>query len=109
MTPNSAYKIVPIVRGHDYCPKPAKGDAFASSDPVVYALLCVGNTCTDPAATVSIQTVGGAIDGEAEVRIPAAAFKVGVVYSIYLARLMDDCNGAVSFIGYQYKVCPLTF
>jgi hypothetical protein len=107
MTPNSAYKIVAIETGKDYCPKPAKGDSFASSDPVIFSLLCVGND--GASGDVEILTVGNSLDGENPVRIPALAFKPGVHYPVYLAKLVSDCDGKIRFVGYQYKVCPLTF
>lgn len=113
MTPNSAYKIVPIEKGKDYCPRPASGGSFASSDPVIFSILCVENTAggssnPDKMRYVVLQTVGGHLDGDEPVSIPAQAFKPGVHYPIYLASLVDDCDGLVRFVGYQYKVCPLT-
>jgi hypothetical protein len=107
MTPNSAYKIVNVEKGKDYAPKPATGNSFASSDPVIFSLLCVANEGAD--GDVVIHSVGNYIDGEPAVRIPAQAFKPGVHYPVYLAKLVDDCAGKVRFVGYQYKVCPLTF
>lgn len=107
MNPNSAYKIINIEVGKDYCPTPAKGDSFASSDPVIFSLLCVAND--GATGNVEILTIGSSLDNENSIQIPAQAFKPGVHYPIYLAKLINDCGGKVKFVGYQYKVCPLTF
>jgi hypothetical protein len=107
MTPNSAYKLIHIEKGISYSPKPASGDSFASSDPIIYSLLCTHNSA-NPDSTVKILTVGQIFDGDAPIEIPAIAFKPGVHYNIYLDKLVDDCGGKVKFVGYMYKTVPLT-
>jgi len=83
---------------------------LASSDPVIYALLCTHNSVPPSEdANVSILTVGAALHDGQPIEIPASAFKPGAVYHFYTAKLVDDCGGRVKFVGQMYKTCPLNF
>lgn len=108
MTTNSAYELVEIEANKDYAPK-AVGAPYVGSGPVVnkgmtppiFALWCVKSTNT---GNIVIQPLGN----ENPVTIPCSAMKEGVVYYIYLKKLLDDNNGAVKFMGYKYKDYPIT-
>lgn len=117
MTPNSCYELVPIVQGTDYSPAPITGPftdpntgAVVSPAPTVsagvtapiFALLCTASTGS---GNVKIRALGNGSD----ITIPCAAFVEGVVYYIYLKKLVDDNSGAVKFVGYRYGNNPLVF
>lgn len=94
MLPNSAYAIVPIVKGTDYS---------VLNNPI-YALLCIKSSGVAP---VTIQALGNPDTSPEGVIMTADVFKVGVVYYIYLKRLIDDASGTVAFVGYQYPSRPM--
>lgn len=108
MNPNSAYELVPIMKDIDYGPKmntmPNTTGPVASKgmSPPIFALWCVESTTT---GTIKLHPLGN----ELPVSIPCNAFKVGVVYYIYLKKLLDDNEGKVKFIGYKYKECPIQY
>ena len=112
MTPNSAYTLVPIVVGTNYAPAaqqtnfvdPNSGPSSPPGPlvdngvtPPIYAMFCT----VQGAGTVQIKAIGNSV----AISIPAAAFKVGVVYYIYLGTLVAD--GGCTFVGYQYAHNPL--
>jgi len=111
MNPNSAYSLVPIVVGTDYSPT---AQTTAHTDPntgasssvivdnglnsPVYAMFCtVGNQ-----APVDIQLLGDV----SPVTFPSGSFKQGVIYYMYLKKLVADGGG--SFIGFKYNSYPMT-
>lgn len=112
MQPNSAYSQVAIVVNTDYTPtqqytthvdpnigptSPAGPTVQNGFNSPVYGLFCtVTNT-----STVQIQCLGDA----SPVSYPAGAFKQGVVYYMYLKKLVADGGGA--FIGFRYTTYPL--
>ena len=113
MTPNSAYKFVPIVSNTDYTPTaitvenkdPNTGAGtgiFVKNGytPPIYALLCTDST--GDATTITIQALG---DGSATT-VAASSFVPGVVYYIYIRKIVGT---AVKFIGFQYQSTPLVF
>lgn len=115
MTPNSAYELVPIVKGTDYSPQ-AITEAFvdpntgapvspaptvsAGNTAPIFAMLCTASG----AGSVVIRALGN----DSDITIPGVAFVEGVVYYIYLKKLVDDNSGAFKFVGYRYKQTPLT-
>lgn len=112
MSPNSAYKLVPITDGVDYSPipqtiavldpntgVPTGKNAQNGMTPPIYALLCIasnGNT-----TTIQIQAFGDSTP----TTFYTKAFVPGVVYYMYVAKVIGT-NAA--FIGYQYQTTPLT-
>ena len=112
MSPNSAYKLIPIVDGVDYSPAPQTmpeldpNTGLATGKTVkngwsapIYALLCTasnGNT-----TTIQIQALG---DGS-PTTFYSKAFVPGVVYYMYVSKVIGT---NASFIGYQYQSAPLT-
>lgn len=110
MTPNSAYELVDIEKNVDYSPKINNQPTSTNDGPVVskgmtppvFALWCVESCNT---GTVSIHPLGN----ENPIEVPCNAFKPGVVYYIYLKKLLNDNDGKVKFIGYRYKDNPMTY
>lgn len=113
MTPNSAWKFVPIVSNTDYSPSaqtieykdPNTGVGTGifnqnGMTPPIYALLCTDSTAD--ATTITIQALGDA----AATTVKASSFVPGVVYYIYLKKIVGT---AVKFIGFQYPSTPLVF
>lgn len=112
MNPNSAYSQVAIVVGTDYSPvtqytthvdpnvgptsPPGPTVANGLNSPV-FALFC---TVTSTSAT-QVQLLGDA----AAVTYPSGSFKQGVVYYMYLKKLVAD--GGASFIGFRYNSYPM--
>lgn len=111
MTPNSAYSMIPIVVGTDYTPTqqftthvdPNVGPTSPPGPTVsnglnspVYALFCT-TTTTGPA---QIELLGDS----SPITIPAGAFVKGVVYYMYLKKLVADGSG--TFIGLRYQQHP---
>ena len=111
MTPNSAYSMIPIVVGTDYTPTeqftthddPNIGPTSPPGPTVsnglnspVYALFCTQTTT----APVQIQLLGDS----SPITITTGAFKQGVVYYMYLQKLVDDGGGI--FIGLKYQQYP---
>lgn len=107
MTPNSAYSLVPILQGVDYTPTPiyetiGSTNVEKGKTPPIFALLCTkGGT----SGNIQIRLLG---DSSA-VTIPSMTFKQGVVYYMYLAELVNDNGGDVTFVGYKYSAHPLVF
>lgn len=105
MNPNSAYELIEIVVGTDYSPTTIFETVGTANVPKglsapVYALLCTkGGTTGD----VQIKTLGM----DEPIDIPAATFKQGVVYYMYLKELVDDNGGDVKFVGFKYKSYPM--
>ena len=104
MQPNSAYSLVPIVKGTDYSPTSAtiNKDGYqvnAGLTAPIYALLCVKST---GAGSVQIQALGDT----APITFTADVFKVGVIYPIYIKKLVDDAGGSVGFVGFKYSAHP---
>ena len=114
MVPNSAYKLVPIVAGTNYAPaattedfvdpnlglqSPAGATVAGPMSPPIFALFC---TYSSGVGNVVLQALGN----DDNVVIPASAFKEGVVYYIYLKKLL---SGDVTFVGYQYAQMPLVY
>lgn len=111
MNPNSAYSQVAIVVGTDYTPTaqftnhvdpnvgvtspPGPQVANGLNSPV-FALFC---TVTSTGNT-QIQLLGD----NAPVTYPAGSFKQGVVYYMYLKKLVAD--GGASFVGFRYQQYP---
>jgi len=110
MTPNSAYELVNIEKDVDYSPKMNHQPGSVHNGPVVakginppiFALWCVESCNT---GTVSIHALGN----ENPTEIPCNAFKAGVVYYIYLKKLLNDNDGKVKFVGYKYKEAPIQY
>jgi len=111
MTPNSAYSLIPIVVGTDYSPvqqytthvDPNVGPTSPPGPTVenglnspVYALFCTTTTT----GTTQIQLLGDA----APISFPAGSFKQGVVYYMYLKKIVADGGG--TFVGYKYTTHP---
>lgn len=110
MTPNSAYELVQIEKDVDYSPKMNNEPVTNNNGPVVskgmtppiFALWCVESCNT---GTVKIHPIGN----QNPIEIPCNAFKAGVVYYIYLKKLVDDCEGKVKFVGYKYRENPIQY
>lgn len=115
MNPNSAHELVVITQGTDYTPteqfvnhnNPNSGPTSPPGPLVsnglnspVFALLCTSST---GAGNIKLRALGN----NSDITIPAAAFKQGVVYYLYLKKLVDDGGGAVTFVGYKYKQYPM--
>ena len=113
MNPNSAYSLVPIVVGSDYTPTeqftthndPNLGPTSPPGPTVsnglnspVYALFCT-TTTTGP---TDIQLLGDATP----ITFPTGSFKQGVVYYLYLKKLVAAGGG--TFIGLRYNSYPFT-
>ncbi len=111
MNPNSGYSQVAIVVGTDYTPteqftnhvdpnvgvtSPPGPSVSAGLNSPVYALFCTVTT-TGPC---QVQLLGDS----APVTYPTGSFKQGVVYYMYLAKLVADGGG--SFIGFRYQQYP---
>jgi hypothetical protein len=111
MQPNSAYKLIPIVVGTDYTPTqqytthddPNTGPTSPPGPTVanglnspIYAMFC---TATN-SGTTKVRLLGDTAD----ISFPSGSFKQGVVYYVYLKKLVDDGGG--SFIGYLYQQYP---
>lgn len=107
MTPNSAYSLIDIVEGVDYTPVPiieviGTANIEKGRTPPIYGLLCTkGGT----AGNIQIQLLGMS----APISIPSTTFKQGVVYYLYLAILVDDNSGDVTFVGMKYNNSPMIF
>ncbi len=109
MTPNSAYELVEIKKDLDYSPKmnhlptvPNGPVVSKGMSPPIFALWCVASCST---GSIKIQPLGN----ENPIEIPCNALKPGVVYYIYLKKILDDCEGQVKFIGYKYKEAPIQY
>jgi len=111
MNPNSAYSQIAIAVGTDYTPtqqttthvdpnlgptSPPGPTVAAGLNSPVFALFC---TVTST-GTTQVQLLGDA----AAVSYPAGSFKQGVVYYMYLKKLVAD--GGASFIGFRYQQYP---
>lgn len=107
MTPNSAYSLVEIVEGQDYTPGPVTSMVGPVSvqtglEPPIYALLCTkGGT----SGNIQIQLLGM----DSPITIPSTTFKQGVVYYMYLKKLVDDNSGDVTFVGLKYANSPAVY
>jgi hypothetical protein len=107
MTPNSAYSLVNIVEGVDYTQAPTTSMVGPVSvqtglEPPIYALLCTkGGT----SGNIEIQLLGMG----SPISIPATTFKQGVVYYMYLKKLVDDNSGDVTFVGFRYANSPAVY
>ncbi len=114
MNPNSCYKMINVVEGTDYTPteqftthvdpnlgetSPAGPTVSAGLNSPIFALLCTASTGS---GNVEIQALGN----DTPVVFPSNAFIKGVVYYIYLKKLVSDDGGAVSFVGFQYNAYP---
>lgn len=105
MNPNSAYELIEIEVGTDYSPTTIFETVGTTNVPKglsapVYALLC---TKSGTSGNVQIKTLGM----DEPIDIPAATFKQGVVYYMYLKELVDDNSGDVKFVGFKYKSHPM--
>jgi hypothetical protein len=116
MMPNSAHQLVNIVVGTDYTPVSTTVTVTGPPTPIVpsghvtvpgpltspvFALFCtVANT-----GNTIIRAIGAKDDGTEDITFPAGSFKQGVVYYIYLKKLVADGGGA--FIGYKYSTTPV--
>jgi len=108
MTPNSAWSMIPIVEGVDYTQEVTYESVGTASvgtgyTPPIYALLC---TTGGTAGNVVLQLLG---DPDAGVTMPATTFKQGVIYPMYLRKLIDDNGGNVAFVGLRYRSSPLVY
>jgi hypothetical protein len=110
MNPNSAYSLVTIIVGTDYTPSaqtithkdgntgaPTTVTVNNGLNSPVYAMFC---TVTNTGNT-QVQLLGDA----APTTFPAGSFKQGVIYYMYLKKLVADGGG--SFVGFQYNAYPL--
>lgn len=108
MNPNSAYELIEIQEGVDYSPSeqftnyggPGGPSVSAGMSSPVFALFCIESSGV---GNIKIRSLGN----DSDITIPAAAFKQGVVYYMYLKELVDDNGGAVKFVGYKYKTYPM--
>ena len=111
MNPNSAYKSIDIVVGTDYTPteqftthndpnigatSPPGPTVSAGLDSPIYAMLCTASN-TGPC---EIQLLGDS----ASIIYPAGTFKQGVVYYMYLKKLVSA--GGSAFVGFKYHSYP---
>lgn len=106
MTPNSAYELVEIVKDTDYAPRMTHMSETSvvskGLTPPIFALWCV-SSCQE--GFIEILPLGN----ENPISIPCNAIKPGVVYYIYLKKLLSDNMGQVKFIGYRYKDAPIQY
>jgi hypothetical protein len=108
MMPNSAYTLEAIVLEQDYTPQqkfrtmgvggPSVKDGIEGP---IYAVLITESATT---GSITLECLGN----EEPVTIPCNALKVGVVYNIYLKKLITDNGGAVKMMGFRYSTHPLT-
>ncbi len=111
MNPNSAYSLVPIVEGTDYTPtaqttthddpnlgptSPPGPTVANGYNPPIYAIFCTATTI----APAQVELLGDV----SPITFPTGAFVKGVVYYMYLKKLVADGGG--SFIGMKYNTYP---
>lgn len=118
MVPNSAYTLVSITTGTSYAPAATTQNFYGAPTlanptgvvsgisgpmtPPIFALFCtVANT-----GNVVIRPLGAPDDASGDITFPAGSFKQGVVYYIYLKKVVSD-DSTVKFVGYQYSGTPL--